>query len=592
MIIRRTRRGRSIGADRMSLFILPLLLLAVTACTAPPTSNTDIPASSQSTLQGPVVAKRHMVATANPLAATAGREILRAGGSAVDAAIAIQLVLGLVEPQSSGIGGGAFLLHLTGTSRKIDAYDGRETAPAATTPDMFLRPDGKPMSRRDAVPGGLAVGVPGLLHMLEIAHKRHGRLAWAQLFQPAIRIAEEGFQISPRLHRQALRSRNLKDFPVARDYFFAANGELKLVGTVLRNPAYAETLRRIAAGGAKAFYEGEIARDIVAAVKGAVRNPGRMSLADLKSYRAKIRTPICSLYRSWVVCGMPPPTSGGIAVLQILGLLERFDLAILKPNSADALHLIAEASRLAFADRNSYVADPDFIYVPVRRLVDPGYLANRAKAISRSQSMGRALPGAVRKSANFSPDNSEEGVSTSHLSVIDRNGNAVAMTTTIEQAFGSRLMVRGFLLNNQLTDFSFQPERNGAPVANRAAPGKRPRSSMSPTFILDGSGNLLLTLGSPGGSSIIGYVLRTLIAVLDWKLDIQRAIDLPHAVNRNGPTDLEKGTVLETLRIELEKRGHRVRIRPSSSGLHGIHVTTRGLEGGVDPRREGMALGD
>ena len=586
-----------IGLRRVIYVSAALVFLSSCARPLPQagTANTaDSAPEITSARTAPVVAKRHMVAAANPLAAAAGREILRAGGSAVDAAIATQMVLGLVEPQSSGIGGGAFLLHLTGTTGKIEAFDGRETAPAAATPDMFLKPDGKPMSRRDAVPGGLSVGVPGLLRMLELAHRKHGRLPWARLFTPAIALAEKGFNLSPRLYAQAQRARSLKDLPAAAAYFLGADGKPKPVGTLIRNSAYADTLKRIAADGANAFYTGEIARDIVAAVRNAARNPGRMTLADLTGYQAKTRAPVCSLYRSWVVCGMPPPTSGGIAVLQILGLLERFELAKLTPNSVDAVHLIAEASRLAFADRNTYVADPDFIKVPVTGLIDPGYLANRATAISPTRSMGKALPGAVRtQSAKFyAPDASQGGRSTSHFSIVDKDGNAVAMTTTIEQAFGSRLMVRGFLLNNQLTDFSFRPSRDGAPVANRVEAGKRPRSSMSPTFVLDGSGKLVLAIGSPGGSAIIGYVTRALIANLDWRLNVQQAIDLPHVINRNGRTVLEKGTVLEKLQPALEERGHSVGLRPGFSGLHGIQITTRGLIGGADPRREGVALGD
>lgn len=543
-----------------------------------------------------VTAKSQMVSAANPLAARAGLEILRAGGSAMDAAIATQLVLGLVEPQSSGIGGGAFILHYAGKDGVIKAYDGRETAPAAAAADMFLKPDGEPMSFRNAVPGGLAVGVPGLIRVLELAHKAHGRLPWASLFRPAIALAEEGFAISPRLHTQLKRAltRRLGEFPAAAAYFLGTDGKAKPVGTILKNPAYARTLREIAARGSIAFYEGPIAESIVAAVRGTHRNPGRMTLADLKSYQAKVREPVCSLYRIWVVCGMPPPTSGGVTVLQILGLLQNFDLSAMKPNSVDAIHVIAEASRLAFADRNRYLADPDFVSIPVTRLVDPGYLSRRAKTISMKQSMGTAKPGdiPIQGAGRFAPDLSEGGASTSHFSVVDKDGNAISMTTTIESAFGSRVMASGFLLNNQLTDFSFREHRNGRLVANRVEPGKRPRSSMSPTLVLDAGGKLVLAVGSPGGSRIIGYVTKTIIGVLDWKLDIQEAISLPNFTNRNGGTDLEANSGLTRLWSTLQARGHGVGAAPMNSGLHGIRVYKDRLEGGADPRREGIAVGD
>ena len=597
-----TRRARL----RRSAALLGLLTIGLGACTGstdtagsppqPPEANTP-PAAAEPQIAAPrrpVTAKKHMIAAANPLAAKAGLEILRAGGSAVDAAIAAQMMLGLVEPQSSGIGGGAFLLHYTARGGGLDAYDGRETAPAASTPDMFLKPDGVPMKRREAMPGGLSVGTPGLLRMLEMAHKKHGKLPWSKLFEAAIKKAEAGFDISPRLHRQIARDRSLKTFPASAAYFYRPDGTAKPVGTRLRNPAYAQTLRAIASGGAKAFYEGEIAKAVVDTVRTAKRNPGRISLADLRGYRAKRREPICSLYRVWVVCGMPPPTSGGLAVLQILGLLQNFDLVRLEANSADAIHLIAEASRLAFADRNTYLADPDFVEVPVGGLIDPGYLSERAKTISRIRAMGRATPGVVRRrsTALLAPDDSESGFSTSHISIVDGAGNAVSMTTTIENVFGSRLMVRGFLLNNQLTDFSSRPRRNGRDVANRVEPNKRPRSSMSPTLVMDGSGKLVLAIGSPGGSRIIGFVAKSVIAALDWRLDIQRAIALPNFVNRNGRTELEKGTAIESIEPELQRRGHRVQVHPMTSGLHGIRVTSSGLEGGADPRREGVAVGD
>jgi len=531
-----------------------------------------------------------MVATANPHATRAGLDILRAGGSAVDAAIAAQLVLNLVEPQSSGIGGGAFMLHYDAASGRLDAYDGRETAPASATPEMFLDDAGQPMDFWDAVIGGRSVGVPGLLRMLALAHRQHGRLPWARLFAPAIALSEEGFAVSPRLHHLIAEDEDLKDFPEARRYFFDAEGRPLAVGAKLRNPAFAATLRRIAEGGADAFYQGAIAAEIAATVQTAPRHPTDMTLADLAGYRAKARPPVCAPYRRWTVCGMPPPTSGGVAVLEILGLLERFDLSALAPESAEAVHLIAEASRLAFADRNRYLADSDFVEVPVARLLDRGYLARRSRLIAPDKSLGVATPGLPTQ--NGAMPRQPQPPRTTHLVVVDAAGNAVSMTSSIESAFGSHLMAGGFLLNNELTDFSFEPLVDGRAVANRVAPGKRPRSSMSPTMVFDADGKLVLAIGSPGGSRIIGYVVKTIIAVLDWGLDVQAAIALPNFVNRNGPTDLEADTPLTALAPALAARGEAVRIVPMVSGLHGIAVTPGGLEGGADPRREGVALGD
>ena len=538
----------------------------------------------------PARAARQMVAAANPLAAEAGLDILRAGGSAVDAAIAAQLVLNLVEPQSSGIGGGAFLLHYDGETQELAAYDGRETAPAAATPALFLKADGEPMKFWDAVVGGRSVGVPGLPRMLELAHKDQGRLPWARLFEPAIRLAERGFAVSPRLHGLIAKDKHLKTFAETAAYFHGVDGKAHPVGHLLKNPAFAHTLRLLAAGGAEAFYRGTIAQGIAAAVRGAAGNPGAMTLADLAGYQAKRRTVLCRPYRAWRVCGMPPPTSGGVAVLQILGILESFDLVALKPNSAQALHLIAEASRLAFADRNQFLGDADFVAVPVDKLLDRAYLARRARLISPGATLGKAAPGLPTQKgampAQLDPP------STSHLVVVDSRGNAVSMTSSIESAFGSRLMAGGFMLNNELTDFAFRPEVGGRPVANRVAAGKRPRSSMSPSLVLDQDGRLVLALGSPGGSRIIGYVTKALIAALDWKLDIQAAVSLPHAVNRNGATDLEADTPVAALKPALEALGHEVRLRKLTSGLHAIAVTPTGLEGAADPRREGVALGD
>jgi gamma-glutamyltranspeptidase/glutathione hydrolase len=531
-----------------------------------------------------------MVAAANPHAAETGRAILRIGGSAVDAAIATALVLNLVEPQSAGIGGGAFLMHFDAASGAIDAYDGRETAPAAATPELFMKADGEPMGFYEAVVGGRSVGVPGLLRLFELAHREHGRLPWARLFQPAIALAEKGFAVSPRLHELIADDEYLRSFESAANYFYDGRGAARPVGARLRNPAFADTLRRVAEEGADAFYRGEIAADIVAAVQGAEPNPGGMELADLAAYGAKRREALCAPYRRWRVCGMPPPTSGGVAVLQTLGILSRFDLAALEPASAEAVHLIAEASRLAFADRNRYLADSDFVEVPVDRLLDAQYLARRAGLISPSSSLGTATPGLESGQATMPAQPAPP--STTHLVVADKWGNVVSMTASIESAFGSRLMVRGFLLNNELTDFSFRPEVEGRPVANRVEAGKRPRSSMAPTLVFERSGKPFLAVGSPGGSRIIGYVVKALVASLDWNMDVQAAIDLPNFVNRNGATDLEEGTGLVAIAADLEARGHEVRLRPLTSGLHGLRFSRYGLSGGADPRREGLAVGD
>ncbi len=541
-----------------------------------------------------VGADRQMVAAANRHAARAGLDILRAGGSAVDAAIAAQMVLNVIEPQSSGIGGGGFLMHFAAKSGAIDAFDGRETAPASAQPDMFQNYDGSRRKFHDVVPGGLSVGVPGLLRMLQMAHAKHGKLPWAKLFEAAIKLASDGFEISPRLHALIKSDRHLKKFEAARKFFLTEAGKAKPAGTRLVNKQLADSFALIALIGADAFYSGGIAQDIAKAVTTAKLNPGGMTVKDLESYKAARRSPVCSFYRKWFVCGMGPPTSGGIAVQQILGLLQGSDIAAMNPGSAAAVHLIAEASRLAFADRNRYVADSDFQEVPVNRLVDPGYLARRAKLIQAGQSMGKAKPGIFGPgSARLgTPEGADKGTSTTHLSVVDGDGNAVALTSSIENTFGSRLMVRGFLLNNQLTDFAFTPVAEGRVVANRAGPGKRPRSSMSPTLVVDGAGKLVLSVGSPGGSRIIGYVAKTIIAALDWDMDIQAAIDLPHFVNRNGATDIEKATGLSALKPALEAMGHTVRVGQMTSGLHAIRVRGGRLMGAADRRREGVALGD
>ncbi len=534
-----------------------------------------------------------MVVAAHPLAARAGYDAIRRGGSAVDAAIATELVLNLVEPQSSGIGGGGFLLHYAAREAKLEAYDGRETAPARAKPGRFLGTGGKPLDWPAAVISGKSVGVPGLLRLLELAHRRHGKLPWAQLFDPAIKLAQEGFPISPRLSALIAADRFLPLDANARRYFYLADGKARPAGTLLKNPEFAAVLKRVAAGGAAAFYRGEIARDISAAVRSHKRSPGDLVEADLSAYEPKEREPLCGAYRRWKVCGMPPPSSGGFAVLQILKILERFDLRSLQPDSAQAVHLFAEAGRLAYADRNLYIADPDFVAAPLAALLESRYLASRAKLIAPGHSMGRARAGnPTGVSASYGLAEPLELPATSHVSIVDAEGNAVALTASVEAAFGNRQMVRGFFLNNELTDFSWEPEEGGKPVANRVEAKKRPRSSMAPTLVFDEKGKLFMVIGSPGGHSIINYVALTLVNVLDWEMDIQKAIDAPRAGSRNGPTELERGTKLERLAPELERMGHSVRIRPEASGLHGIVRTATGWAGGADPRREGVALGD
>ncbi|MBW2523270.1 MAG: gamma-glutamyltransferase [Deltaproteobacteria bacterium] len=538
-----------------------------------------------------------MVAAAHPHASRAGMAMLEAGGSAVDAAVAMAVTLSLVEPQSSGIGGGAFLLHWDGPARTLQAYDGRETAPAAATGDQFLDSQGRPRRFRDAVIGGLSVGVPGLLRMLELAHRAHGKLPWKRLFEPAIALAEQGFAISPRLHELLALRRSLSRVAPASSHYYRPDGTPKPVGSVLVNRPYAATLRVVADQGADGFYRGSVARDIVAAVRGAATNPGRITLEDLERYRPVEREPLCAPYRKVQVCTVPPP-AGGATTLQILGLLERFDLGQQPADSVTLAHLLAEAGRLAYADRDQYFADPAFVDVPIDGLLDRPYLARRARLIRTDRSMGKAAPGVPGGSGTrgYAPDASLELPSTTHLVAVDGAGHAVSMTASIESAFGSHLMVGGFLLNNELTDFSFLPSRGGRPVANRVQPGKRPRSSMAPVIVLDEKGEqFVLAIGAPGGSRIPAYVARSLTAVLDLGLDVQQAVALPHVVNRNGATELERYTLQPAwagqARAGLEALGHDVVIRDLNSGLHGIMRMPDGrLVGGVDPRREGQVL--
>lgn len=550
------------------------------------------------------------VAAANPLATDAGYQVLKAGGSAIDAAIAVQMVLGLVEPQSSGIAGGAFLMHYNG--KDVEAFDGRETAPAAADEKLFIGADGKPMAFYDGVIGGRSVGVPGTVRMLEMAHKQYGKLPWAKLFEPAIMLAENGFKVSPRLNTLIQADAYLKKDPVAAAYFFKPDGNALDVGSTLRNPEFAAVLRKIAAQGSRGLLEGEVAQAIVDKVQKHPTNPGKLSMADLAGYQAKKRAPICHDYKArgkdYRLCGFPPPSSGAIAIGQILGLLNNTNAATLPLAGglpgADWLHLYTEASRLAFADRGQYLGDPDFVQPPAGNwmsLLEPSYLADRARLIG-AQSMKVAkpgVPGPVKTSYAPMPDQIEHG--TSHISIVDPYGNAIAMTTTIEDQFGARQMVTtnaarsgGFLLNNELTDFSFaHTDAEGKPIANRVQAGKRPRSSMSPTLVFDkATGQLVMSGGSPGGALIIHFTAKTLYGVLNWGMNPQQAISLPNFASLNGPSVLEEKRFPPATVEALRARGAEVREQAMTSGLQAIQRTPTGWFGGADPRREGVVLGD
>jgi gamma-glutamyltranspeptidase/glutathione hydrolase len=611
------------GWTRARARMVPCVLLCLAACTTPtqaptplagssPTSNAPLQPEIGSGWQSKadVVTQRFAVAAANPLATQAGLEMLKAGGSAIDAAVAVQMVLGLVEPQSSGLGGGAFLLH--SAQGQLQAFDGRETAPAAATEDLFLNAQGQPLAFEDAVVGGRSVGTPGVLRMLAQAHQQHGKLPWARLFAPAIALARNGFEISPRLHAQLKADRHLRKDPTARAYFYQANGEPYPVGYRLRNPELAAVLQAIATQGVDAFYRGEVAQAIVRKVQQHPSNPGRLSEQDLANYTAKQREALCFDYtaqaQTYRVCGFPPPSSGTLAIGQILGILHRTP-ASLTPLSNGLpdprwLHLYAEASRLAFADRAQYVADPDFVVAPGgdwANLLKPKYLSQRAKLIGpgRMLQVTPGVPVPVRgERTSYAPQIEQPEYGTSHISIVDGQGNALAMTTTIEDAFGARQMVKGFLLNNELTDFSLIPrDAQGRPVANRVQGGKRPRSSMSPTLVFDkATGQLIMSVGSPGGAMIIHFTAKTLYGVLNWDLSPQQAIDLPNFGSVGGPVVLEEKRFAPATALALRARGAEVREQALTSGLQAIvrkHEHDKDVwVSGTDPRREGVVLGE
>lgn len=579
---------------RINRLLLPALFFSGLVFAA---DNSNIPeAASGLNPTQTATAQHYMAVTANPHATAAAVSMLERGGSAIDAALAAQLVLGLTEPQSSGIGGGAFVLYWDSAKRKLHYFDGRETAPAAVDENHFLLDDGKPMGFADAVIGGHAVGVPGVVKLFALAHQRYGKLPWATLFEPAISLAENGFAISPRLFTLLKETPRLRESAALREYLFLPDGNPKPIGFILKNPAYAKTLKQLARGGEQAFYSGTIARDIVAAIANNPNRSGKLALRDLASYRALEREPVCGMYFAYKVCGAAPPSSGGTTVLAILGMLQHFSTEQRQPGSTGFYHVFAEASALAFADRDTYVADPDFVSVPTTGLVAPDYLAARASLIDSTTTMPTAPAGEPRwpqaaKRVDYLTMPSPELQSTSHLSIVDSFGNAFSMTTSVESAFGSRVLVDGFLLNNQLTDFSFTPrDPDGKRVANRIEAGKRPRSSMAPTIVFKDDKPVLL-LGSPGSARIIDYVAKTLVYVLDGSLPLSEAIASPHIISLNKGVELEQGRANEAEKNALSALGHSVKEGPQSSGLNGIRFDEKGLTGASDPRREGTAEG-
>lgn len=585
-----------IGTLSRSALLALALAAAATGAVAQQASDVVAPeGASGVAAKAPVHASKHMVVAANPIAGQAGLDALRAGGTAADALVAVQAMLGLVEPQSSGLGGGAFLVWFDAATGTLTTFDGRETAPAAATGSLFLDAAGKPLDFYAAVVGGRSVGVPGVPRLLETAHSRFGKRPFAELVEPAARLAESGFVVSPRLAAMlAEEAERFETGSTSRGYFYDDAGTALPAGALLRNPDYAATLRLLAKDGADAFYKGPLAEAIVAAVRGHAKNPGLLSAADLSTYAVKEREPVCAPYRGFDVCGMGPPSSGAIAIGQILGMVEPFPLRGLGPDDPVAWRVIGDATRLAFADRGRYVADSDFVRMPAG-LLDRNYLAGRSALIRRPTALP---PDAVTAGeppwdkAEFRTDGlSMEIPSTSHITIVDGAGNVAAMTTSVENAFGSRLMVAGLLLNNQLTDFAFAPEEGGAAVANRVEPGKRPRSSMSPTIVMK-DGRPVYALGSPGGSQIIPFVAKALIGLIDWDLDMQAAVSMPHLTNRFGTYDLEEGTAAASMAADLTALGYKTAVRELHSGLHGIAIGPDGLTGGADPRREGVALGD
>lgn len=579
---------------KKSLLVTAMGLLSFNAFSASQEADSVAPEMASAYLQKQsVVANEYMVVAANPLAVQAGYDVLKNGGNAADALIAVQTVLGLVEPQSSGLGGGAFLVYYDAKNKKLTSFDARETAPLAARPELFQDENGKPLKFYDAVVGGRSVGTPGTVKLLATMHEKYGSQKWGSLFKPAQRLATEGFHVSERLASAIENDKDkLSRYADTKDYFFSKNGEPLAEGSLLKNSLYAQSLETIATQGEGAFYQGKIAQDIVNKVNNIEDNPGVLAMQDFSAYKVIEREAVCAPYHQYDVCGMGPPSSGALTVGQILGIANHFDLKKMGVDSAQAWQIIGDASRLAFADRGRYMADSDFVPMP-QGLLDPAYLAERAKLITPGKALSEVSAGEPpwEGAIALADDESLELPSTTHVVIADKAGNVISLTSTVENGFGSRVMSNGFLLNNELTDFSFASYKNGYPIANRVEPGKRPRSSMSPSIVMK-DGKPYLAVGSPGGSRIIGYVASTLIAHLDWGMDIQQAIDLPHLVNRFGTYDLEKGTNATRFKDELEKMGFKVSIRDLNSGIHAILFNGDKLIGGADPRREGIALGD
>ena len=567
--------------------VLAVASLLVAAC-APPWAGSRLPMESPPNVSGEVP-WGPMVAAANPMAVEAGMQILNAGGSAVDAAVAVQAVLGLVEPQSSGLGGGAFMVHFDAESGAVTVYDGRETAPAAATPELFLE-DGELMGFREAVLSGRSTGAPGAVAMLDMAHREHGRLEWRELFGEAERLARDGFPIPPRMGTQLNSQAPQAHTPWAEAYFERPDGSRPQVGETWRNPAYAETLRTLADEGAEAFYEGRIAREIVEAVH-AGDNPGLLTLEDLAAYEPIRREALCRPYRVHVVC-VPPPPSSGVALLQLLAMAEHTPDIQAGPDAPEAWVAFARLQRLMYADRDLYVGDPAFVDVPVAGLLDPAYVAGRAALVPTVD--GPVEAGTPPGSPHVALDTTAEVSGTSHFVIVDRWGDAVSMTTTVESGFGSGRMAAGFFLNNQLTDFAFSPiDAAGRPAANAVAPGKRPRSSMAPVIVLDRQGRLVAALGSPGGNSILAYNAKALIGVLDWNLSMQAAFDLPNLVVRGSSVGADTELFTDPVRDALAAAG--APLRPNAtetSGLHGAIWRDGRWDMGADRRRDGVARAD
>lgn len=542
------------------------------------------------TAQKLVEAKEFMAASANPWATQAGYEVLKRGGSAADALVAMQTTLSLTEPQSSGLGGGAFLVYWDNQAKKLTTFDARETAPKAATPALFLDEQGKPLEFMTAVVGGRSVGVPGIPKLMEDIHKRYGKLAWGSLFDLPVKLAENGFEVSPRMAKSIEQNAEyLARYPQTAAYFLP-NGKPLAAGTVLKNPEFAQTVRLLAKEGSAPFYHGQPAQEMVKTITGAADNPGQITLADFKNYRVIERTPVCAPYREFEICGMGAPSSGGIALWQIFGILQQQNLKAMGAENIHSWRWLGEASRVAFADRERYVADPDFVNVPLKALLNQDYLKQRADAVRASEKAAEKVE-AGQFNAKYAQGRAPELPSTSHISIVDKYGNVASMTTSIENAFGSTLMANGYLLNNELTDFAFNPAANGQTVANSVAGGKRPRSSMAPTIVMK-NGEPYMAVGSPGGSRIIGYVAKTLVAHIDWGMDIQTAISLPNMLNRGSAYEIEQDTAAAGKAAVLEQLGYKVQVRDLNSGVQGIVIGKNGLQGGADPRREGKVMGD